>query len=301
MSDPIDAVLQELMQKTDGAARRAIRDDRPELIEHTYELATLTERLARAFDLPSPLDPDVYIADLKKHFLLATTLTVVPGIFSDDAIATPIDPVPLRQNSRSKLGVGLAEHRLRRVAIDAPCYRPDHRCYGFIVPAEPLDCWYMVREQGDLSYVMALAHEWISSSGSAVITPAENGSGFFTLGTLISLQAGLSFPVSSVISLGGALGVDFLIRFPLEFQNQVQADQNSALGWFFGSGRFFYPETRIFLRWHISEPVDLLLNFRAFYPVFHLWDGSGQPFWDALMVSGGIGFAIRMRPAAAAK
>jgi len=149
--------------------------------------------------------------------------------------------------------------------------------------------------------LLGVYYEWIPSSGSAVLTPAESASGFFTLGTLISLQAGLSFPVSSVISLGGALGLDFFLRFPVEFQNQVQADESSALGWFFSSGRFFYPETRIFLRWHLSEPVDLLFNLRAFYPVFHLWDGSGQPFWDALMVSGGIGFAIRMRPAAPAK
>ncbi len=77
----------------------------------------------------------------------------------------------------------------------------------------------------------------------------------------------------------------------------MKADENSALSWFYQSGRFFYPETRFFLRWHVSEPVDLLLNLRAFYPVFHFWDGAGQPFWDQLMVSFGVGFAIRLRPA----
>jgi hypothetical protein len=76
----------------------------------------------------------------------------------------------------------------------------------------------------------------------------------------------------------------------------VKDDENSALPWFYGNGRFFYPETRFFLRWHVSEPVDFLVNLRAFYPVFHFWDGSGQPFWDQLMVSFGIGFGIRLRP-----
>jgi hypothetical protein len=141
-------------------------------------------------------------------------------------------------------------------------------------------------------------YEWISSSNSAVLTQSESASGFFTVGALLSMQAGASFPVSSVISLGGAVGLDFFLRFPLELQNQVQSGQDSALGWFYSSGRFLYPETRVFMRWHISDPIDLLLNVRAFYPIFHLWDGSGQPFWDALMVSGGIGFAIRLRPAA---
>ena len=144
--------------------------------------------------------------------------------------------------------------------------------------------------------LLGLYYQWISGSGAA-LTPSESASGFFTIGALVSMQAGVRFPVSPVISLGGALGLDFFLRFPFEFQNQVQSDESSAIAWFFGSGRFFYPETRIFMRWHVSDPVDLLLNFRAFYPIFHFWDGSGQPFWDALMVSGGIGFAIRMRPA----
>ena len=144
-------------------------------------------------------------------------------------------------------------------------------------------------------------YDWTGSN--AQITQAENGVGFFTVGALVSLQAGIVFPVSSVISLGGTLGLDFLLRFPLELQNTspaVQADEGSALGWFFGGGRFFYPETRLFLRWRISDPVDLVVNFRAFYPVFHFWDGSAQPFWDALMISGGVGFAVRLgKPPAA--
>jgi hypothetical protein len=142
-------------------------------------------------------------------------------------------------------------------------------------------------------------YDW-TDSGTAAITQTDNGSGFFTIGTLISLQGGVSFPVSPALSLGGALGLDFLLRFPFELQNttdKVKSNENSALAWFYGSGRFFYPETRFFLRWHVSEPVDLLVNLRAFYPVFHLWDGAGQPFWDQLMVSVGVGFGIRLRSA----
>jgi hypothetical protein len=164
-TSPIEITLNMLAQEAARIARRAISEDRPDLIADVHELATLAERLARAFDFPSPLDAETYTADIKKRFLLSTTLTVVPGIFSDDVVAAPIDPVPLRRNSRAKLGVGLAEHRQQKVAIDAPCFSPDQRCYGFIIPAEPLDEWYMVREQSDLSYVMTLEHEWITSSG----------------------------------------------------------------------------------------------------------------------------------------
>jgi hypothetical protein len=139
-------------------------------------------------------------------------------------------------------------------------------------------------------------YQWNTNSSAAEITQAENGSGFFTIGALISFQAGLSYPVASGLTLGGAVGLDLFLRFPFELQNAVTSDSNKALGWFYGNGRFFYPETRIFLRWHVSEPVDLLVNVRAFYPVYHLWDGAGQTFWDGFMVSAGLGFAIRLKP-----
>ncbi|MGO9308823.1 MAG: hypothetical protein ACLQDL_07360 [Spirochaetia bacterium] len=143
-----------------------------------------------------------------------------------------------------------------------------------------------------------LYYEWTGSS--AVVTQEENGVGFFTIGTLISLQGGVSFPIAPAVSVGGAVGLDFFLRFPFELQNTTdtdKADQSSGLSWFYQDGRFFYPETRFFLRWRISDPVDLLVNLRAFYPVFHLWDGAGQPFWDELMISAGIGFGIRLHGA----
>ena len=70
--------------------------------------------------------------------------------------------------------------------------------------------------------------------------------------------------------------------------------QNAALSYFFSMGRFFYPETRFFLRWQISDPVALTFNLRAFYPLFHLWDGLSQSFFEQFMLSGGLGFGIQL-------
>jgi len=145
-------------------------------------------------------------------------------------------------------------------------------------------------------------YEWDDKSGTAFPTQIEAGPGFFTLGTLISMHAGASFPVSPVISLGGSIGLDFLLRFPLEFTNmsaESVSGRRPALGYFFGTGRFFYPETRLFLRWQVSDAVGLVVNLRAFYPLFHLWDGLRQPFFDQFMFSGGLGFAVRLGPAPA--
>ena len=85
-------------------------------------------------------------------------------------------------------------------------------------------------------------YAWTGSS--AVPTSSEDGYGFFIFGTIISLQGGLSYPVSSAISLGGSLGLDFVIRFPFELQNtssKVVSDESSAMGYFYGAGRFFHP------------------------------------------------------------
>jgi len=126
---------------------------------------------------------------------------------------------------------------------------------------------------------------------------AEWGTGFFTIGTLLSFHAGIRYDVTPVLRLGGSLGLDFLLRFPFEFQNSTSgdvADQSSALGYFFSEGRFFYPETRFFLRWQISDPFALTVNLRAYYPLFHLWDGLSQSFLEQFMFSGELGFGVRL-------
>ena len=67
------------------------------------------------------------------------------------------------------------------------------------------------------------------------------------------------------------------------------------MGYFYGALRFLYPETRFFLRWHLSDPIELVFNLRAWYPLFHLWDAQALPFVDQLMVSAGIGIAISLK------
>lgn len=129
----------------------------------------------------------------------------------------------------------------------------------------------------------------------------DNGTGFFTLASLISLQAVLDYPVLPSLEVGGALGIDFLLRLPAEFQNTSAATVSgsaAALSYFYSSGRFFYPETRLFVRWHAVKIMDLVFSIRALYPLFHLWDGEGQPFDDQFMMSAMVGFAFPLGAAA---
>ena len=144
-------------------------------------------------------------------------------------------------------------------------------------------------------------YEWTGDGGVAVPTLYESAASFYTVGILVSAQAGAAFPVSPAVSLGGALGLDLLFRFPVDPFNSVSASsQQPALDWFFADGRFFYPETRLFLRWTMSPSIVFILNLRAFYPLFHAWDGAGQPFLDQAMgaVDVGVGFRLGTKKSA---
>jgi hypothetical protein len=142
-------------------------------------------------------------------------------------------------------------------------------------------------------------------TGTAVAPAAmETGNaknGFFAIGSFISFHAGLRWAVSPVITLGGSLGVDFLLRFPAEFlmaDPNTESDTASPLDWFFTSGRFIYPEMRLFMKWQATDAVGLVVNARAWYPLYQLWEGQAFPFPDQFMFAGGIGFAVKLgRPA----
>jgi hypothetical protein len=130
----------------------------------------------------------------------------------------------------------------------------------------------------------------------AVPATIEAADGFFTACILIGAQAGARFTLTEVLEIGGTVGADVLVRFPMEFVNNSEAsleDRDPAMAYFYGALRFIYPETRVFLRWQVVEQIGLVFSVRALYPVFHLWDGENLPFLDQLMIAGSLGFSIR--------
>lgn len=169
MSTPVELTLDFLMHEAQATSKRVIGEDRPDLIFHAAELVDVASRLAGVTKLESPVNAEAFVADLKKRFLLATTLPVVPGIYSNDGIASPVDVTPLRRGGSSWLGVGLAEYRHKREAIDAPRYFPAQISYGFVVPQTPEEGWYVVRESDDASFVILLEHQWIKNSGADMV------------------------------------------------------------------------------------------------------------------------------------
>jgi hypothetical protein len=125
----------------------------------------------------------------------------------------------------------------------------------------------------------------------------ETAAGFFTACILVGVEAGLRYPLAENLEIGGAAGADILIRFPLELFNSNPASiagREPAGRYFYGSFRFVYPETRFFLRWQIIKEMGLVFSLKALYPIFHIWDGDGLAFPDQLLLSGTLGFAVRL-------
>jgi hypothetical protein len=132
----------------------------------------------------------------------------------------------------------------------------------------------------------------------AVPGASESATSFFVLGTLLAVRAGAAFPVSTRVSLGASVGLDLLLRFPIDFEAGAEARKDArgaSLAYFYGKGRFLYPETRLFCKWRISERFGLAFSLGALHPVFHLWDGEGLAYLDQLVIGGGLGFTYSLR------
>ena len=142
-----------------------------------------------------------------------------------------------------------------------------------------------------------LYYEWVAPDAVAVPTQYETAAGFFTMASIVSLQAMLRFPIASTISIGASAGADFLLRLPVDPENTDPASVEGralAQAWFFDAGRFFYPEARLLFAWQATDTVGLRFNLRALFPLFHAWDGSGAPFADQLLVSAGVQIGVRL-------
>jgi hypothetical protein len=99
------------------------------------------------------------------------------------------------------------------------------------------------------------------------------------LGTLLGVRAGAAFPVSTRVSLRASLGIDLLLRFPVDLEAGAAARKDVrrlSLAYFYGKGRFLYPETSLFCKWRISERF-------------------GLAYLDQLVIGGGLGFTYSLR------
>ncbi len=117
---------------------------------------------------------------------------------------------------------------------------------------------------------------------------------FMVLGALVDTRIGIDLKISKAFKMGFYAGLALLIRAPIPLFEDIKSNLGPTLGYFYGKLRFLYPETQITAQMPILENFDIKISLRAYYPLFHLWDGEGLPFMDQFMIGGLIGVVYHM-------
>jgi len=121
-------------------------------------------------------------------------------------------------------------------------------------------------------------------------TPAElEHRDFWVQGVLLDARIGLDWQLIPDLRLGLKAGPALLLRVPVPLFADAGEDFGPTLGYLYGTLRFFYPEAELFAGYRILKDFELKLSLRACFPLFHLWDGEGLPFYDQLMIAGLLG------------
>ncbi len=145
--------------------------------------------------------------------------------------------------------------------------------------------------------------------GRTVPVEIEFADSAFVLGLLLEPRVSFDFRIIESLTLAAHASPAFLFRIPA--RTWGKADRGEIAAYQYGMGRFFYPEVGFSVDWELpfrirpektqspneggfaeDEPgieIHFLVDLNVYFPLFHLWDGEAQKFYDQLMVSGVVG------------
>jgi hypothetical protein len=129
------------------------------------------------------------------------------------------------------------------------------------------------------------------TNGRAVPTDPEHRD-FAVVAILADARAGLLVPLGRSVVLGLAAGLILYLPIPIPLFPDASSELGPALGYMLQ--RCLYPETELSVRFPILPDLDLRLAARAGFPLLHLLDSEGLPFWDQMIVSGILGVVYRL-------
>ena len=66
---------------------------------------------------------------------------------------------------------------------------------------------------------------------------------------------------------------------------------DSMASYLYGQGRFVYPSAGILFSWGpaTTEGIEIALRTKAYFPIFHFWDGEESDFIDQFMIKISVG------------
>jgi hypothetical protein len=131
------------------------------------------------------------------------------------------------------------------------------------------------------------------AAGRALPAELENRD-FWVQGILASVRLGPEFMLGEKVSLGLQGGISLLLRAPVPLFDDVTGDWGDLTMYFYRKLRFIYPEAGLSATLPLRERVSLRVSARAWFPLFHLWDGEGMPFTDQLLAGLLLGFVVKL-------
>lgn len=156
--------------------------------------------------------------------------------------------------------------------------------------------------------LMGAWYEWNYSTGFAELSDPEWGGGtvagektsasFFTVGVIASPRFGARFELGTAFSLGAFLGLDLLLRFPLDpFTPALVADEQVPALVYFAAGRFLYPETSLWFALRAAERMTVALTLRTLWPLYRAWSPEvtgGSTFLHQVVFAATLGATISL-------
>lgn len=144
----------------------------------------------------------------------------------------------------------------------------------------------------DTGFAQLSDPEW----GGGTVSGEETSASFFTVGVIASPRFGARFELGGAFSLGAFLGLDLLVRFPLDpFTPAPVADAQIPALVYFAAGRFLYPETSLWFALQASESVKVTLTLRALWPLYRIWSpevSGGATFLHQVAFAATLGATI---------
>ena len=148
----------------------------------------------------------------------------------------------------------------------------------------------------------------------AIPTEIEFANSVWFLSTVLDLQTGIDFQLSSSFSLGFMVFPSFVFRIPLrswgtyaetsteeDTTDEATTGKSTLSSYFYQKARFLYPGAGVYAVWRVFDRLGIAIRIKGYIPLFHLWDGevladgSRVPFYDqmVLTISGGIRYYFR--------
>jgi len=160
-----------------------------------------------------------------------------------------------------------------------------------LLPAFGVSFPVLERRRWQLEVGGLLTGTYYEYTGGRAVPSDPEFRDFAVAAILADARLAFTIPLGRSISFGLAGGLILYLPIPIPLFSDAWSELGPTLGYMLA--RSLYPETGLSVRFPILPGLDLRLAARAGWPLLHLLDAEGLPFWDQMIVSGVLGVIYR--------